>query len=280
MVRNCDFTSSSYLLLKFIVLLISILIIFPKTAQSAGPDDNNLLIFYRLTGESNCGNHPPITLGDFLKRTLAGEVGDFTSLEALKANAVASRSFTLSPQTVDIYTHTDGQKYHCTDAAKQGGFELNKPLVPIVNDAVEQTNGMIMTHPDVTNRETFENWPLVMRFGAIQASYTKENGPLTQEDPQHAWLKEVYDPISLGRSAVNPSFFYGMGQDASERWANGVDPLTGNDFPKWDYRRILAHYYTGIEFVGPIFPDPPESLRATMLQIEGIGSLPGPIQPL
>jgi hypothetical protein len=56
-----------------------------------------------------------MTLGNFLKRTLAGEIGSFTQMEALKANVIAARSFTLSPQSADIYTHTDGQQYICTD---------------------------------------------------------------------------------------------------------------------------------------------------------------------
>lgn len=126
-----------------------------------------------------------------------------------------------------------------------------------------------MTHPDVASRESFENWPLQLRFGAIQANYAKENGPFTQDDPQHAWLKTVYDPISLGRPPINSSQFFGMGQDASQRWGNGFDPLTGTAFPQWDYRRILAHYYSEIQFTN-ISPTPPDNNRANIMQIQGI----------
>ncbi|MDY6867694.1 MAG: SpoIID/LytB domain-containing protein, partial [Chloroflexota bacterium] len=255
-------------LLIGIIGLVGLVIASPEPVYANGPE-GNLLIFYRESSQTGSPCLGPMTLSAFLKRTLAKEVRGLISPEALKANAIAARSFTLSPQNADLYIHTDGNAYHCTHAWKQSGFLDDAPLLTKTNNAVVDTEGVILTHPTVTNRETFENWPLEMRFGAIDARYTKENGPLTQEDPQHAWLKEVYDPISLGRSPVNPSFFYGMGQDASERWANGVDPLTGNDFPKWDYQRILAHYYSEVTFVG-IIPSPPNDYRINIVEVGGI----------
>lgn len=103
---NRIFLNSVDLLLCFVLVTV-ILIISPEISYATAPNDN-LLIFYELD-EINCGGAPPMTLGNFLKRTLAGEIGSFIQMEAIKANVIAARSFTISPQTANIYTHTDGQ---------------------------------------------------------------------------------------------------------------------------------------------------------------------------
>ena len=130
--------------------------------------------------------------------------------------------------------------------------------------AVDNTEGVILTHPTASNQEVFEGWPTSprnLRFGAIQANYKKETGWFTA-DGGLPWLKEVFDPISSGSPDV------GMGQLGSKRWAQGFND-SGTAFPKWDYRRILAHYYSEVDFVG-ISPDPPNDYRINILEAQGV----------
>ncbi|MFN8453760.1 MAG: SpoIID/LytB domain-containing protein [Anaerolineae bacterium] len=225
---------------------------------------DSIQIFYRPTSGSSCQG--PISLGDFLKKTLAGEVYDNWPVEALRANAIAARSFTISPYKSTVH-FSNGQYYYCTNAWEQYGFGANKDVsqYPNVVVAVDYTNGILMTHPDASAREVSQGWPSSMRFGAIEASYQSETGGWTLGISNRPWLKSIYDPISSGSPGP------GMGQYGSKRWGQGSND-SGQAYPKWDYRRILAHYYTGIEFVGITNPDPPEGFRANMLKIEGISA--------
>ncbi len=245
--------------------------------QTSVPDDD-MLIFYRLNSTETCGTYPPMPLGEFIKRTLSWEIqeaeGDAWDEDALKANAIASRTFTISPYKADKYLHSDGQYYHCTHGWAQEGFPIRRTEdfatlqagYPNIFNAVDATEDVIMTHADATTQEIAEGWPTSpknLRFGAIEASYKSETGGQTLGIPDRAWLKSVYDPVSSG---IPQS---GMGQHGSKRWAWG-EGYDGKEYPKWDYRRILAHYYSEVVFVGITNPDPPEIYRSNMLQIEGI----------
>lgn len=231
-----------------------------------------MLIFYRRF-DRNSPCEGPISLGEFLKRTLSWEIKEGENAwneNALKANAIAARTFTISSYKSDVYVHTNGQSYHCTNAWEQEGFEERRTddlntlaaQYPRIFQAIQSTVGIVMTHPEAANREiNVEAWPSSMRFGAIEASYKRETGWFTAEGGR-PWLKEVFDPISSGSPDV------GMGQLGSKRWAQGSND-SGQAFPKWDYRRILAHYYSEVDFVG-ITPDPPNSNRGNIAEVEGI----------
>ncbi len=178
-------------------------------------------------------------------------------IEALKAGAIAIRTFTISVYTTSEIT-VNGQKYLCTRADWQ---EFHPELSPQPNStqAVDATNGIILTHPVATDTET--TLGRTIRTGTIDAQYRAETGWFTANGP-YPWLKEVFDPISSGSPQQ------GMGQQGSRRWAWGVND-SGQAFPKWDYRRILAHYYSEVDFVG-ITPDPPNDYRINILEVQGI----------
>ncbi|HIC89960.1 MAG TPA: hypothetical protein EYP04_11250 [Anaerolineae bacterium] len=82
----------------------------------------------------------------------------------------------------------------------------------------------------------------------LWARYGQHNG-----DPTVAYagydppLSSVRDPIDADESRTGHG--NGVGQYGSRHWARG---RSANDvpFPQWDYWRILAHYYTAIEFQG------------------------------
>lgn len=219
--------------------------------------DDWMPIYYRLDPSDQCTNHSPITLGDFVKKTLPNEWienwGDTPGgLEALKAGAIAIRTFAISAYNAEVL-NVGGQNYYCTKAWRQQ-FDPNKVISNFPNSvaAVDTTNGIMLTHPDAAT---------ILGTNAIDAQYRDDTGQYTAWGT-YPWLQSVYDPISAGTPKE------GMGQQGSKRWAWGLSE-SGEKFPKWDYRRILVHYYTGIDFAG-LSPHPHEGFRNNMLKIEGV----------
>ncbi len=226
--------------------------------------NDTMLIYYRLAPSDDCTDNAPISLGDFIKKTLPNEWvegwGDISGgVEALKAGAVAIRTFTISSYHAEII-NIGGQNYYCTKAWRQFGFDPTEIISsnPNAEEAVDGTSGIILSHPNAS--------PL-LGTNAIDAQYRDETGVRTLQGYQDAgqtiplsWLTPIYDPISTGFGQT------GMGQEGTRRWAWGEND-NGLRFPQWDYRRILAHYYSEVEFDGAITPNPPEALRAASLPI-------------
>jgi hypothetical protein len=147
-----------------------------------------------------------------------------------------------------------GQDFFCIDAwPGKINFKHNRSmedinsLYPNSVAAVDATDGIIMTHPSAGT---------ILGVNAIDAQFRDDTGEYTS-DGEHPWLKSVYDPISTGTPKV------GMGQHGSKRWAWG-ESEGGGEFPQWDFRRILAHYYTMVSFTG-VSPSPPDHYRSNML---------------
>ena len=216
------------------------------------------LIYYRLdpNGGDTCTDHTPISLSDFIKKTLPNEWiegwGNTSGgIEALKAGAIAIRTFTISFYHAEVIT-VNGQNYYCAKAWRQK-FDPAEVISNSPNSvaAVNATSGIIMTHPNASS---------LMGTKAIDAQYRDDTGQWTNTGA-YPWLKSIYDPISTGSPQT------GLGQHGSKRWAWGYND-SGQAFPKWDYRRILAHYYSEIVFDGITNPDPPEVYRSNMLQIQ------------
>jgi len=100
-----------------------------------------------------------------------------------------------------------------------------------------------------------------LSLNAIDPQFRDETGWFTSEGP-YPWTKEIFDPISSGSPQT------GMGQEGSRRWAWGRND-SNVEFPKWDYRRILAHYYSEVEFVG-VSPVPPNLYRSNIPETQGL----------
>ncbi len=223
---------------------------------------NSTLIYYRADNEDECGDHS-ISLGDFIKKSLPFEWvdnwgNDPGGDEALKAGAIAIRSWILSADNSEVYT-SNNQNFFCVDARPGrinfiSGADVNSYLNSIA--AVDDTDGIIMTHP---------NAPILLGLKAINAQFRAETGTWTLAGSQ-PWLKTIYDPISIGANPSNSPM--GMGQEGSRRWAWGKNDQD-TAFPQWDFRRILAHYYSDIQFTG-ISPTPPDNFRTNIAQIQGI----------
>ncbi len=268
----------------FYILLPLVVIMGLNLSEVKGqtvPNDT-MTIFYRSifppddprTPEQSCAADGSMSLGEFVKRVAVGEIGEAQQqgwdTDSIKAVVIAIRTFTISPYKSFKYS-SGGNDYHCTNAWEQQGFFLSdfetRPLAelateyPTIFQMVDATEGIIMTHPDAVASEVFLGWPTHMRFGAIEAAYKRETGWFTAES-NRAWLKEIFDPISSGSPQT------GMGQLGAKRWAQGADDAS-KEYPKWDYRRILVHYYSEVEFVG-VSPTPPNDFRSNIVEIQGL----------
>lgn len=147
--------------------------------------------------------------------------------ESLRAGAVSVRTFgwyhVLHPQNPN-YDLTDTTQTYIPDDPRANH--------PNTNQAIADTAGQYLTY----------------NGAMLWARYGQHNG-----DPTVAYagydppLSSVSDPIDADESRTGHG--NGVCQYGSRHWARG---RSAGDvpFPQWDYWRILAHYYTAIEFQG------------------------------
>ena len=124
-----NFSTSLSLALSLAVLM-SILTTSIVIGQVALPDDQMMIFYRRTSTDPVCRG--PMQLGEFIKRILSWEIqeGNNWPTDALKANAIAARTFTISPYNSDKYLHSDGQYYHCTSLGDNKG--LPRERMPIL----------------------------------------------------------------------------------------------------------------------------------------------------
>ena len=147
--------------------------------------------------------------------------------ESLRAGAVSVRTFgwyhVLHPQDPN-YDLTDTTQTYIPDDPRANH--------PNTNQAITDTAGQYLTY----NGEM------------LWARYDVEHGDPTEAyvgyDPP---LTSVADPIDAGETRIGHG--NGVCQYGSRHWARGRS-AGGVPFPRWDYWRILAHYYTAVEFEG------------------------------
>ncbi|RME58209.1 hypothetical protein D6779_06985, partial [Candidatus Parcubacteria bacterium] len=199
---------------------------------------------------------------DYLPFVIAQEMGDNATLEALKAHAVAARSYAL---------HTVEFSQLNNSASSGGQVFLPYSITPNANHyrAVSETRGMIVVCNNNTDCE-----PSRRGYPAFAEHSAGHEGNFTSAWPwnnitRHLYLARVYDPI---HTYANGGHGRGLSQEGTKRWAVGV--VDGNNhYPQWDFRRILAHYYTGIEF-----QNVPDTINGYRFNIIEIGNLtPGEV---
>jgi len=95
---------------------------------------------------------------------------------------------------------------------------------------------------------------------AIDAEFGSDIANQSNDEPSKDYLNIIQDPISTISTicgAVTNYSGWGMSQKGALRWSKGNQCATGgSDNTAWpvtwsDYRQILAHYYTGIDILGP-----------------------------
>ncbi len=176
--------------------------------------------------------------------------------EALKAQAVASRTVANwksvhgpwdtgdgYPQTKkDTGTINNSNEYQVYDP----GAHNTSAYKSVIDAAVDETKGQFLQYIMKINGQTYH--AIDAEFFADVALRTT-NGDLVSAPYQ----KGVEDPISTSCiRSVSGQHTYGMSQRGAIRWAKGNTCPNGSGaaWPvKWNYQQILAHYYTGIDFM-------------------------------
>ena len=166
---------------------------------------------------------------NYLPAVVGGEIGD-ENIEAVKAQAVAARSFAL-------YNINNPDSYcinscHVTQSTSHQYYEPSETK-PKSLQAVNATQHLYLTYPISSEIE-----PIFSQFSRDHA------GPYTVADANLGYLASVYDPIAPG-DPDDSSHGKGMSQLGAIRWAEGMNS-GGVPYPKWDYTKILTHYYTGV----------------------------------
>lgn len=182
-----------------------------------------------------------VPLETYVKRVLPNEWVPGWEEEALKAGAVAIRTWVLSSENwKDI--NGDGVK----EAYAVYDGEAGQNYIPgsenaVTDPAVESTAKIYITH----------------NYRVINAQYRAENGDPTNPDPLppgecfgpgttgwqydlYPYLVSISDPVSAGyprsQTACNS---VGVSQNGTQRWASQYN---------WTWQQMLYHYYTAIEF--------------------------------
>jgi hypothetical protein len=173
--------------------------------------------------------------------------------EALMAQTVAARTFASWKSANGPWDNGQGQNSGvCPYINNSRTYQVYIPGAHVdsgypseITKAVDDTKGQFLQYvfPNGTKH-------------AIDASFAADMlGAVTQDggDPINAPYKVgVQDPISIGCVKNLGNAQYGMSQRGAIRWAKGntCPEGTGTDWRiKWNYQQILAHYYTGVQFI-------------------------------
>ncbi len=121
-----------------------------------------------------------LSMGDYLKSVIPGEIPANWNAEALKAQAIASRTY--------AYHHILGNKNRkLYDLDATTSFQVYKGMVsekPFTNDAVESTSGEVLM---------YNGGPILAFFHSTCGGRTADNGDLW-EGKNHPYLKSVPCP--------------------------------------------------------------------------------------
>lgn len=150
-----------------------------------------------------------VNIEDYVASVVQAEMGGSFSMEALKAQAIAARSYVLYHRNrvskwFDVHSDTRSQVYR--------GLPVSMP----VSLATHETEGIVMVHGG----------------RLINAMYSASSGGRTVGVQGYPYLQSVPDITS------RPKFGHGIGMTqwgAQERALNG-----------WSFTQILNHYYRGI----------------------------------
>jgi len=223
---------------------------------------------------------------DYLPDVLAGEM-DVAEIsphdEALKAQAVAARTFASYKSKV-FGVQPNGTTFHIINNSTD--FQLYTPHSSSgssydsqIRNAAIGTAGEFLYHYDevkgthTIDAEFSSDFAVSVPGGEIYLIGGIED-PITTTS---TFPDGVCNPGAIGNSR-------GMSQRGAIRWAKGntCPDGTGTDWHiKWDYKQILAHYYTGVEFINddtsvPFAPND----RWNMLKYENIPSTMTPGQTI
>ncbi len=202
---------------------------------------------------NGCRNVAPwqidtIPIEEYVARSVPAESPVSWSIEALKAQAVAARTYAwykirLGPASTP--EEFGKQPYDVTDWANYQ--MMCDSRFPRSDQAVAETSGQYLSA-----RNDPGHAPII-------AMYSAQNSHPTRDNPAVTYLRGVPDLFGLGRA------LYGHGYGLSQ-WGAKARAEAGHN-----YRQILGHYYTGVYLQNAT--DPAQPLGG-LLGLEPNGYLP------
>lgn len=158
--------------------------------------------------------------------------------EVLKAQATAARTFAIS---------NCGMTVAGPNGSVPGIADTQQAYRPDVNANYESLRSFVS--------QGFHLAPLTNVNLAIDAQYRAYNHDpntfKTLNTNPNGPLKGIYDSVSAvnGHASDGSGAGPGFAQNSGDHWARGLSHTTR--FPKWDYTKILAHYYTNVQLIAP-----------------------------
>jgi hypothetical protein len=215
------------------------------------PFDSGTQIYTEYFPEDNSWRE--VEYDNYLRGVLAGEVGiaGYYDDDLLKVMAILAR--TKAYHLCGVWPHlplgTHGiwgqvtQEYRPT---KISTFTIAEQAR--YQQAVDFSNAPYITYND----DTFD-----VQYRDRGDEWTSDVGLPHKRiyDPPGQYFSDPPDP---------PLPWTGLMQENANIWAEGRGPDNAL-FPPWDYRRILAHYYTNVEFEGLTYT-PPHTYRFNILE--------------
>ena len=174
--------------------------------------------------------------------------GDGFGSTSLRAQSVAARTYSYY-----FSDHPVHSTFDLNNSAEKQYFQANgrytmRPAHPNSDAAIAATSGYYVATSDK-----------VAIFAEFGADHDPNNSIPEYVAPAYYtnsgdkfYLASVYDPISNGEDDNPKGAGHGRGlsQQGAKKWGRGYN--TANErFPVWDYTKILAHYYTGINMYVP-----------------------------
>ncbi len=178
----------------------------------------------------HANNPVELAMKEYVRNVVPNEAGSVNDpFEFLKAQAIVSRMYghfqytaaTSNPPPDYINNSIEKQVYVPNSAHSN------------TDNAINQTEGMLLTY----------NSSIINALFSADHGVNSPNPDMTRA-ANTDYLKSVYDPVIGGTDIAHG---WGMAQRGAINWATGLQD--GNNYhPIWDFRRILAHYYTAIDF--------------------------------
>lgn len=180
------------ILLVIVVFLTVVLIVQPKNVQQK-----------KIVKQSKTVNKENKLLEDYVLKVVAAEMPASFSLEALKAQAIAARTYTVYKVENNVYTYNDLD--NCTDQAHIDIDQMKEKwqndfskYYKKIEDAVESTKGEIMTY-DGNVIEAY--------YFAMSNGYTEDSITVFNEDlPYIQSVSSSWDNPSINKFEVTVAF--------------------------------------------------------------------------
>jgi len=154
-----------------------------------------------------------ITFETYVKRVVPREMPASWPIEALKAQAVAARTYAWY-----FIEHPPDPQWDISDWMIDHQV-MGDEQDPRSDNATDATEGQYIAH----------------QGEVIKAFYSAKNGCPTRGIEWVDYIQAVDDPVSFGQERSGHG--WGMSQWGARRWA---------EWHGWGYQQILAHYYTGV----------------------------------